>query len=104
MTEDEARTKWCPFAHVLGDARLQAFGGHPAVPVAIGPKNRTKDGEPNQACLCLASGCMAWRTRTYIEDGAASQLQVVGFCGLAGGPSAAVTVEALSNSGVQLHG
>lgn len=41
MTEDEAKTKWCPFAHLEGAG------------------NRHSDNSP--AVLCIGSDCMAWR-------------------------------------------
>lgn len=61
MTEDEARTKWCPFARA---AEPQRFGDNgPMAPVAA--VNRGSDAlrdpswSPN--VLCIASACMAWR-------------------------------------------
>lgn len=43
MTEDEAKTKWCPFTRV-GEQ-------------ASGAAENRPDGSYN----CIASGCMAWR-------------------------------------------
>lgn len=54
VTEDEARTKWCPFARALGgngSTALAAYNRHD-----IGP------GTPN-GTDCIASECMAWRWR-----------------------------------------
>lgn len=63
MTEDEAKTKWCPFARA---AEPQRYGSpDPMVPVAA--VNRGSDAlrdpswSPNTNCL--ASACMAWRWR-----------------------------------------
>jgi hypothetical protein len=67
MTEDEAKTKWCP--HVRG---LAASVGAAA--------NRTLDGGRHRSADCIASACMAWR---WINpDSEAPE----GFCGLAGRP------------------
>jgi len=48
MTEQEARTKWCPMARSANNG------------VSI---NRTDDCEnkPDKDCMCIASGCMMWR-------------------------------------------
>lgn len=42
VTEEEAKTKWCPLAR------------------AISSRNRNGN-RPDIACFCLASACMAWR-------------------------------------------
>ena len=50
MTEDEAKTKWCPMARIrLGEAAI----------------NRTF--LPNPDCNCLASGCAAWRWGDIVQ-------------------------------------
>uniref|UniRef100_A0A6M3LSV1 Uncharacterized protein n=1 Tax=viral metagenome TaxID=1070528 RepID=A0A6M3LSV1_9ZZZZ len=68
MTEDEAKTKWCPQARVLSDV-----GSYNAEYVA---------GRVQPAASCIASACMAWRwTTKHSIDGA------IGYCGLAGSPS-----------------
>lgn len=76
MTEDEARTKWCPFARVPHEAldrepvyssdNVERFTKR-AVTV-----NRSESGTVKVGALCIASACMAWRWP--------------GFCGLAGAP------------------
>ena len=63
MTEDEAKTKWCP---------------HVRVPrVAGSTSNRDSDGDFLQEHLCVASQCMAWRLATKAGERG-------GYCGLAG--------------------
>lgn len=64
MTEDEAKTKWCPYstARVIrwqkrADTTVNAVYGEPPT------------------TLCVASQCMAWRW---------SVGRNTGFCGLAG--------------------
>lgn len=101
MTEDEAKTKWCPFSRVLGSGPLPVGEGS-----AFGSVNRA---EKPLSTFCIASACMAWRTRqNYRETETVSGHQRPvgdgwepnvgqsgwhrsfydpdGFCGLAGQP------------------
>jgi len=101
MTEDEAKTRWCPFTRVAQEGR------------AVGHYNRIlrRDGESQipYSTRCIASTCMAWRWQDEIErrwtalepDGEGWQrVEAVGgvahwarthrtphgYCGLAGAP------------------
>lgn len=65
MTEEQAKTKWCPQARVTG---LDGPSGNRHVLHADGL---------NGADRCIASACMAWRERHPVN----------GYCGLAGQPS-----------------
>ncbi len=92
MTEDEAKTKWCPFVRAIlatkGDNGLM----DPA-PIStfnrIGHEN-TDRIEPCSVTHCIASACMAWRWdrgyRTYLdsENNDVSESTINGHCGLAG--------------------
>ena len=49
MTEDEAKTKWCPFVRIGS-----SFSG-------LGALNRDVTGRDVEKSNCIASGCMAWR-------------------------------------------
>lgn len=83
MTEDEAKTKWCPFARIHdGDPPVSVNRPEPYADV---PK-------------CLGSFCMAWR-KTGVAKVENRRGQMVdrdidgtgrwhyeGFCGLAGKP------------------
>ena len=65
MTEDEAKTKWCPHA---GDSRMNV---------------RSEN--------CLGSACMAWRWTKDISnlseiEKARQLIKVHGYCGKAGKP------------------
>lgn len=84
-TEEEAKTKWCPFARVAVDAR--------GASVSV---NRHLEGAITQReTRCLTSACMAWR---WIDDewlteepndpteSPPSTRHRRGFCGLAGKP------------------
>jgi hypothetical protein len=57
MTEDEAKTKWCPMV------RISAFGEHTSSPPAnrvMDAINKTVARNPRD-CRCLGSECMMWR-------------------------------------------
>ena len=81
MTEEEAKTKWCPFI------RLTASGGSewhtnrdPSLP---------SSPSDTQAYRCIASACMAWRVAQVgrVEEGNEYKTyKPVGYCGLAGAP------------------
>jgi hypothetical protein len=79
MTEDEAKLRWCPFSRVAG------FTIEPSY-------NREMNGIAKNS-ECLASACMAWRTRPISSrmnpPGGPDQRSTVmdGYCGLAGQPS-----------------
>lgn len=82
-TEDEARTKWCPFA------RAPFFTDAPGYPAV----NRQAAGGSDLSCSCVASLCMAWRWVHGDPKDAKSKGGIMlppsqwpGYCGLAGGP------------------
>lgn len=92
MTEEEAKTKWCPFA----------------VASHTNPRGKTEydsDGTrlpaPTFQHACLGSACMAWRSsgerrfwksdNAPVKDGqfisdAEQRVEHHGYCGLAGQP------------------
>lgn len=84
MTEDEAKTKWCPFVRYTVE---QEEGVTPARNAWI--EYSKKQRIPEMA-RCIASQCMAWRTRERVLEGVkisdkpATVLD--GHCGLAGTP------------------
>jgi hypothetical protein len=71
ITEQEAKEKWCPEVRFLIGPDTASWQGN-------GYNNRGDYYEP-KTCLCLASGCMAWRW----VDGEYLHL---GYCGKAGKP------------------
>lgn len=97
MTEDEAKTKWCPFARQLGILRASVASGKEDAIVAQGTQNRgyTMGGALSN-CMCLGAGCMAWRFRESLEFRAKADAEfhksgmrlasTEGYCGLAGTP------------------
>ena len=64
MTEDEAKTKWCPHAR-----KVFPYSEAPA-------HNREADDAP--ATKCIASECMAWLREPVVDD------RKRGYCGLGG--------------------
>lgn len=69
MTEEEAKTKWCPMARILFTT---PDGGY-----AVGNLFKHSTGMM-EATMCLGSGCMLWREHPDPQMG--------GYCGLAGVP------------------
>lgn len=75
MTEDEAKTKWCPAVRFV-----PATDSHHAF------DNRGDAFDPMRVPGCIGSACMAWRV-TYENRGIhGSHVKSGGFCGLAGAP------------------
>lgn len=86
MTEDEAKTKWCPFVRF----HRTPFDTH--------APNRNVTA--SDTTLCLGSGCMAWRSKeqTWFTNRAEAEFRrtgrrleptgadIDGYCGLAGAP------------------
>jgi hypothetical protein len=75
MTEEEAKTKWCPMARYLAIFR----NGSGSID-SIAAYNRGLDDSGLNKSQCIASDCMMWRLRRFREDDAD------GYCGLAGNP------------------
>ncbi len=95
-TEDEAKTKWCPFARTLGTLSGPRQPGEPDNVIAFGPENRGYQmGGALHNCMCIATACMAWRKHDQIGIGPNGEKRDRdmdgrtrwvdrGFCGLAG--------------------
>jgi hypothetical protein len=72
MTEDEAKTKWCPMIR--------------NIPLRVGENYRgvtTRDNTANYERNCIASACMMWQQADRAEDpeNFGSYLPA-GYCGL----------------------
>jgi len=81
MTEDEAKTKWCPHARIEINR----------VPATDNPK------DPLAGVYCIGSECMAWRWGERLETEREAYMRGTdlrrtlqsttdGFCGLEGKP------------------
>lgn len=73
MMEEEAKTKWCPYA------RFQ-----PTNMKGIGAGNRCGDeiktDENPSSCRCIGSSCMAWKWEAFYPKGAALKEVVSNDC------------------------
>ena len=91
MTEDEAKTKWCPMVRYVSPRRFSLWGElNQKITAAI---NRWKDFEDTQTnpemCRCIASECMMWRAtdNEYAPENPSNPPDYVGgkpagYCGL----------------------
>lgn len=75
MTEDEAKTKWCPFSRTANYDNTAT--------------NRNIKGDGLVTARCLGSACMAWRATDNESEPFAPGMpepksKPAGFCGLAG--------------------
>lgn len=79
MTEEEAKTKWCPFVRAVAD-EAGAEADH------IGANRWAADpGLPwGNTGLCIGSACMAWRAKHPAHENLYKTAE--GWCGLAGVP------------------
>lgn len=75
MTEDDAKTKWCPFARCQGGYAY----GNPTQNRVL-DKEHDEDGAITKAtvtwtadAICIGSACMAWRT---VDDGMRKPIRV----------------------------
>jgi hypothetical protein len=79
MTEQEAKSKWCPMV------RFQ-IGPQDATWQGTAYDNRGQAMNGWSTCLCIASECMMWREDRNYSNGINTPTYVVigGYCGLAG--------------------
>jgi hypothetical protein len=84
-TEEEAKTKWCPYARVQVE-RQGYIGGTGGSNHALAGVNRLLDASVRNAD-CLGSACMAWR-KVNVNVGPPREPEWIakGYCGLAGRP------------------
>jgi len=77
MTEEEAKTKWCPFAR----SRSIEYGKSQNL---MGYTTYMAYNHDVPTTTCIASECMAWREIHY--DPKYEVKDRCGYCGLAGKP------------------
>lgn len=89
MTEEEAKTKWCPFVrHAYTPMQFETN------PTAISINRCVEKDKQAEGCSCIGSQCMAWRwilapqqTVSFNEESAnpkAGSYVAIGYCGLVG--------------------
>lgn len=84
ITEEIARTKWCPFTRTVSVVQAGDHRSDKYLVVnrsAFSDEITINDETGLNPTACMASGCMAWRW----FDGEGSP-ERRGFCGLAGQP------------------
>lgn len=91
LTEDEAKTKWCPMARVCAteadSVSASAHVGYNRIYIAHTEVEPT--GLNPQIARCIGSACMAWRVfHCYApwQPANGHPDEGKGFCGLAGKP------------------
>lgn len=75
MTEEEAKTKWCPALQVSAAAGVMG---------TVSNRSNAFDDNSDRHGRCIGSACMGWRDTTVTFMGESSA--PTGFCGLAGKP------------------
>ena len=79
MTEDEAKTKWCPFARAT--FTVPPTINSPRENGYVGNRDCNNSVIPN--VNCIASSCMAWRWKPTMRQLPREGDVHFGFCGLA---------------------
>ncbi|EPY03530.1 hypothetical protein [Magnetospirillum fulvum] len=95
LTEDEAKTMWCPQARIYDDPLDPNDKAYR--PPSVSFNRTTSDGADMPSAVCIASECMAWRWADTIwakpdgspehrsrQDETYSVRIDRGYCGLAG--------------------
>jgi len=75
LTEDEAKTKWCPFSRTIDLVYSNIASNRE---VGDYDKNRNETVSVLGRNRCIASACMSWRLAPL------SNHKGMGYCGLAG--------------------
>jgi hypothetical protein len=78
VTEQEAKSKWCPHSRVVAKNGLGPCGNR--------VNDCAADGSPAvpEAAFCIGSHCMAWRWENKFQRKPSDSTH--GYCGLAGAP------------------
>lgn len=84
MTEDEAKTKWCPQAAntkalISLSATVPAMASNQATVAAVLEKVASEIGDAEK---CIASGCMMWVEDTSVNSSSGARRICGGHCGL----------------------
>jgi hypothetical protein len=94
MTEDDAKTKWCPFTRMGLNAGAGGVAVNRSLEPVDEPSRRDAPYSVYDETRCIGSGCMMWRTKwkwvnhpggaAAIPEGHYEPDREEGFCGLAG--------------------
>lgn len=93
MTEEEAKTKWCPHVPRVRSNVIVVTQEDAVTGFYMGNAS-TMERNP-LAARCIGSACMAWRwialgddwkAQTYFDDDGKPVCRADGYCGLAGKP------------------
>lgn len=90
LTEEEAKTKWCPHARVTStDYTGKQMPGHNRV-IDASDDGQGWDIRDDFTNKCIASECMAWRqwpsSQSITSSSVGTIVTTTGYCGLAGKP------------------
>lgn len=75
FTEEQAKTKWCPFARVAVEgypASGDPLAIHSGSVASVNRDSPSANTVPTAHCYCIGSACMAWRWNE-------SDVEAVGF-------------------------
>jgi hypothetical protein len=89
VTEDEAKSKWCPMTRVAAGPRGEGWFNHTLHEAGVEAGEDRSTASP-KLTRCIGSACMAWRWE--VSPAAASAYEGIGgativaggYCGLAG--------------------
>lgn len=81
MTEEQARSKWCPMNRASAGDGESNIDNRPVEHVKGDDGGWRLTGLFHQSARCIASDCMAWR---WSADAREIEGRALGACGLAG--------------------
>lgn len=79
LSQEEARTKWCPMARVAMPVNQTANRVATSLLKISDERDHAYFSEQVENCKCIASECMMWRWDAH-------EIRA-GYCGLAGTPN-----------------
>ena len=87
MTEEEAKTKWCPMVRAF--TSWWPYGADTTAPTG-GAAAINRDSPNTNRYNCIGSSCMMWRTTVAVhltnDPIKFYRKEEIGYCGLAGKP------------------
>ena len=96
MTEDEAKTKWCPFVRLHMEQDGESATNRDRFVLPETEDSQTSPDRVRHNARCISSVCMAWRETDsepiwpedddFQENNPERNIRQTGYCGLAGKP------------------